>query len=422
MEDILDDEDRHGEIFKNNSEKAEVLNEVRRICQEIEMIEISDEDDDVDDDLKSNLPTLLKVNNKFKTLNDKVKKKEEALNNITKIQAQILTMDIDDFDDDFLAQADSIIHDIDKCPDNIETEAMKDMKDGQTVANPATDDVIATIRDKLKSAKLAKARMKIKAERAFSKAAETAAVAREVGKEILNKADLVKNEIIINNLIEDCKNETTLKDLNNLENNLISIRKTQPEFVNTNAYKKGVEVIESATCSILEKELRNHCLDTLRKAVENSKGKIILFNELSDSDDLEKLLQKCAKLEKHLEEVDKLKELINSLNREKVAEIVSYSKPSQITIDVLKSVLYLLGEKKKTCKDWKKIRALIGKTGKDSIQRRISEFKNADHIDPKAKLKIQENLAELDVEAVEDISKVLAIFYAWAKCNVEFVL
>ena len=60
-----------------------------------------------------------------------------------------------------------------------------------------------------------------------------------------------------------------------------------------------------------------------------------------DQDELEFLLQKCEKLEKHLCEVERLKEMIKSLNREKVAEITSYSKPSEITVSVLKSVLYL---------------------------------------------------------------------------------
>ena len=81
-----------------------------------------------------------------------------------------------------------------------------------------------------------------------------------------------------------------------------------------------------------------------------------------------------------------------------------------------------MGENRKSCSDWKKIRAQIGRTGKGSIQRRITEFKSADHLDPKAKEKIVNNLADLNLEQVEDQSKTLAIFYAWAKVNAEFSL
>lgn len=61
---------------------------------------------------------------------------------------------------------------------------------------------------------------------------------------------------------------------------------------------------------------------------------------------------------------------------------------------------------------WKQVQIMIGKTGKDSLKRRVSEFKVEDlkiEVALKAKLIFQ----EYQLDDVRDVSAGAATFYVW---------
>ena len=65
------------------------------------------------------------------------------------------------------------------------------------------------------------------------------------------------------------------------------------------------------------------------------------------------------------------------------------------------------------------MRAIVGRTGKDSIQTRIAAFDPTKGGDKMLKA-VAKLLHGLSLAEIEEISKTLAIFYAWAKCNSKF--
>lgn len=253
-----------------------------------------------------------------------------------------------------------------------------------------------------------------------------------IPKEIREFED-IKIAAHINNIassIESAIKYDQLADIETLEEALLQAQKlfcheSSKSQISQN-YNLCIKNLEKLLIESLNKEISQNtkespwCLESLQKAVVDAKRKRSQFD--LNSVTLTLLLDKCQRLEFYLKEVNRLKDLILSSNREKVAELISYTNPSEMIVKVLKSVLYLLGEKRANCSDWQKIKILIAKSGKESIQRRIAEFKNAQHIGKKFRTNILQELKEYDYEQVEDQSKVLAVFYKWTRCHLEFNL
>jgi hypothetical protein len=75
----------------------------------------------------------------------------------------------------------------------------------------------------------------------------------------------------------------------------------------------------------------------------------------------------------------------------------------------------LLGTTPKDIEEWNQIRGLIGKIGKLSLKRKISDFTLASCKElPKKRIAEARRLnTKVDVERVRDISKGITTFYAW---------
>ena len=95
---------------------------------------------------------------------------------------------------------------------------------------------------------------------------------------------------------------------------------------------------------------------------------------LSEDDRFIQVREDTKNLISYIEEVKQCEKLIQKLNRAKIAEIVSYGQPPNLVYTVVRSLLYLLGEKKETCGEWKIMRSIFKETGKRNIQNRIATF------------------------------------------------
>ncbi|PIK57548.1 putative trichohyalin isoform X2 [Apostichopus japonicus] len=122
-----------------------------------------------------------------------------------------------------------------------------------------------------------------------------------------------------------------------------------------------------------------------------------------------------------LKRLKRLKDEILNLKQSTVAEIRSYSKPPAQVHKVMIATYILLGNKESELKDWKKMQALIGKTGKEGLKRRVMEA-DPNKIRHETATKVKGILSAFDLEQVRDVSAGAAIFFAWSSATEEDVL
>jgi hypothetical protein len=115
-----------------------------------------------------------------------------------------------------------------------------------------------------------------------------------------------------------------------------------------------------------------------------------------------------------LEEIYKLKQLLLSLDQKAIAEVKSMNEPLTEIKAIMKSVFLLLGTARRDLKDWKAIRVQLGKTGKESLRRRITNF-TTDTVTPDTVERAAKLIDGTDLKKVQSVSPVVAMFYAFAR-------
>ena len=131
------------------------------------------------------------------------------------------------------------------------------------------------------------------------------------------------------------------------------------------------------------------------------------------------LMDKAAKLLIELERVWLLKKAVAKLDQKTIAELKSFSKPLEEIVVVMRSVFLLLGTPPKELKDWKAIKIWIGKTGKDSLKRRIANYVMPSSLNLcsvknlTALKKAKTQLDKINVQRIQDISIGTMVFYSW---------
>ena len=78
----------------------------------------------------------------------------------------------------------------------------------------------------------------------------------------------------------------------------------------------------------------------------------------------------------------------------KPLKIRSLNEPPSEIKDIMKSVFILLGEAPSKLESWTGIRALIGKTGQESLRRRICEFNPKSLINQDVTVKLAKSLCK----------------------------
>ena len=82
----------------------------------------------------------------------------------------------------------------------------------------------------------------------------------------------------------------------------------------------------------------------------------------------------------------------------------------------MQACFFLLGNSKKEISNWKMIVSWIGKTGKQSLKRRISEFTPANLTENNLKA-AKGLLSDINISKIEEINKGVSVFYGWG-CSV----
>ncbi|XP_041484146.1 trichohyalin-like [Lytechinus variegatus] len=130
---------------------------------------------------------------------------------------------------------------------------------------------------------------------------------------------------------------------------------------------------------------------------------------------------KANKMLLSLKRLKRLRDEILNLKQSTVAEIRSYSKPPDQVHKVMIGTYLLLGNKEKELLVWKGMQALIGKTGKEGLKRRVMECDpNKIPLAPAERTIVL--LSKFDLEQVRDVSAGAAVFFAWATATAEDVI
>ncbi|XP_078663149.1 uncharacterized protein LOC144906603 [Branchiostoma floridae x Branchiostoma belcheri] len=133
----------------------------------------------------------------------------------------------------------------------------------------------------------------------------------------------------------------------------------------------------------------------------------------------EEMIQ-ANKLMVRLKRLERLRQEVQNLKQSTVAEIRSYSKPPAAVHQVMIATYLLLGNPEKETKNWKLVQALVGKTGKDGLKRRVLEC-DPMKVLPPAAARAKEILDQFDLDSVRDVSGGAATFYVWAVGVIEEV-
>lgn len=115
-------------------------------------------------------------------------------------------------------------------------------------------------------------------------------------------------------------------------------------------------------------------------------------------------------------DLQKLKKLVLNLNQGTVAELKGYSNPPPNVVAIMGASYVLLGAEWKDVDTWAELQILLSKLGKESVMRRLKEFRLHNVTDKQAELSAKK-IAK--VEAEDDIADscglACAAFYAWSK-------
>jgi hypothetical protein len=107
-----------------------------------------------------------------------------------------------------------------------------------------------------------------------------------------------------------------------------------------------------------------------------------------------------------------------NLDNRTFAELKSYTKPPQAVHDVMVAVFLVLGHSEKETKKWQAIQPLMGKTGKESLKRRVNECE-PDRIKPETGDRVEAILRQYDLQTINEASRGAAVFYVWVLGMVE---
>ena len=186
------------------------------------------------------------------------------------------------------------------------------------------------------------------------------------------------------------------------------------------------EMIADAENLILKlKTNQNRVLEILQTAIttmgddqlERLESAIQQYDDVKPPFTAEKALAMNTKgtlLMLRLKELKDLKNLLLKLNQREIAKIKSMNAPIQDIVDIVNAMLILLGTPKNQIKDWKSMRGILGRTGKESLKRKIMSFDVA-NVSEEAHERSLVLMSGVELDRVTKVSSTGSIFYAFVR-------
>ncbi|XP_061168879.1 uncharacterized protein LOC133178144 [Saccostrea echinata] len=200
-------------------------------------------------------------------------------------------------------------------------------------------------------------------------------------------------------------------------NNLEALQKALDDFDKIDLEDKGdrQRAEERLAYLILRKELKNAIArrngEKLEEAIENAKSS-------EYESDLENLIEEAEDLLSQLQKLKVFAHDILQMKQTTVSEIQTYKHPKPLAYDVMKATYILLGEDERQLEEWEQIQALMRKTGKEGLLRRVRQF-NTTQVTKTMMQQSSQILRLYDEETIRDSSAGLGTFYKWASNVIE---
>ncbi|XP_052796684.1 uncharacterized protein LOC128229072 isoform X2 [Mya arenaria] len=195
-------------------------------------------------------------------------------------------------------------------------------------------------------------------------------------------------------------------------NDIEQLEKTMEVFVN-NHLEDGGDYSEAETRMeflLIRKDIRDACLRrhpvVLEKAIKRVEASPYKRQ-------LKPYLDRAYYLKQHQNEQDTFRHDISDLDQTTVSEIRSYHHPPPGVHETMISVYMILGYPEDHLVDWTEITALMGRYGKDSLLREVSQA-DTRNIDNATSLRARNYLGQYSLEEVRSVSNGAAAFYVWS--------
>ncbi|KAL3869217.1 hypothetical protein ACJMK2_041926 [Sinanodonta woodiana] len=154
-------------------------------------------------------------------------------------------------------------------------------------------------------------------------------------------------------------------------------------------------------------------LDELKRAIAAAKA-------VNQDHQLDLQIALAQRLKEQLEKIEKLRHAVLNLDSKTIAELKTYQNPPDGVHQTMMATFILLGNSSKELKQWKFCQALMGKTGRESMMRRISKFDPKDcSVDVAHKSKSM--IENFSMGQIRDVSAGAATFYGWSLGMIEEV-
>ncbi|XP_033737982.1 uncharacterized protein LOC117325677 isoform X2 [Pecten maximus] len=206
-----------------------------------------------------------------------------------------------------------------------------------------------------------------------------------------------------------------LKDIELLSRGLFAYESTDPQDMDKDPLiKKAKRLLELLQAKQdLNSASSKRDLQALERAIERAKA--ANYDNLLDLQ-----IAMASRLRDQLLRIEKLRHSVLSMDQKTVSEIRTYSNPPDGVHQSLMAAFLLLGHPKKDVKVWRNCQAVLGKTGRESVMRKISQF------DPKdcfldVALAARKAIDPYTLEMIRDVSAGAATFYVWSKGMIEEV-
>ncbi|XP_019625101.1 PREDICTED: uncharacterized protein LOC109470577 [Branchiostoma belcheri] len=129
--------------------------------------------------------------------------------------------------------------------------------------------------------------------------------------------------------------------------------------------------------------------------------------------ELRKHTKEAKEILNKIKRLENLRHEIMDMNQATIAEIKTYNNPPPAVYKVMMATFLLLGNTMAQVNDWMSLLVLIGKTGKQSLKRRVKNCEPA-NISPETAAEAKLCLGDLSLDGVRDQSSGAATFYVWS--------
>ncbi|XP_061168883.1 lim and transglutaminase domain protein ltd-1-like [Saccostrea echinata] len=232
---------------------------------------------------------------------------------------------------------------------------------------------------------------------------------------LLTSENMNKNRRPYENAIEK-RTRKALQD-NTSSYNISALQKALDDFDKVDLEDKGdrQKAEERLTYLSLRKELKNAIArrhgEKLEEAIENAKS-----SEYVSS--LKKLIEEADDLLSQLRRLKRFAHEVLKMQQPTISEIHNYKHPKPMAYDVMKATYILLGEEERRVEEWEQIQALMRKTGKEGLLRRVRLFDTVQVTENMVNHSSQ-ILRPYDEERIRASSAGLGTFYNWARNVIE---